>query len=126
MELALILALAKPKSNDEGGERRDKTLSIATLIDAGMCDLLHPLGVPRVYPLRARSNAVPQIGAVLANAGIEAALIDQSRPDFGLSVMRAVAPDLQSLPSPIVTRRLQNALTMTGGGERFTHGVLLF
>ena len=66
------------------------------------------------------------LAAVLAEAGIEVALVDQSRPDFGLPVVRAIAPHLQPMPSQIVTRRLQTALTETGGGARFTHGVPLF
>ncbi len=131
MELALMLSLAKSNSREEGssgasGEREDKALLLATRIDAGSCDLLHPVGAPRVHPRRQPSPAVPQLAAVLAEAGIEAAIVDQSRPDFGLPVVRAIAPDLQPMPSTIVTRRLQNAITETGGGARFTHDMPLF
>lgn len=131
MELALILALAKRAAQDDGsaagaGEHEDKALHLATRIDAGACDLLHPLGVPLVHAVRASGEAVPQLALVLANAGIEAALVDQSRPDFGLPVVRAIAPDLQPMPSSIVTRRLQNARSKTGGAEPFTHGVPIF
>jgi ribosomal protein S12 methylthiotransferase accessory factor len=130
MELALILAIAKQTARDgggaAGGEREDKALQLATRIDAAACDLLHPLGAPLFHAVRASGEAVPQLANLLAAAGIEAALVDHSRPEFGLPVVRAIAPDLQPMPSAIVTRRLQNAITETGGGERFTHGVPLF
>lgn len=136
MELALMFALFKHGArqdagvveggNVDGGERDAKTLQLAERIDAATCDLLHPMGAPRVHPPRETVDAVPQLANVLDAAGIEAVLVDQSRPDFGLPVVRAIAPDLQPNPSQIVTRRLRNAVTETGGGAPFTHGLALF
>ena len=134
MELALLLARAKaPEGAASSGaltatERQH--LDLATLIDAGTCDLLQPTGACRA-PVHVRTpdtggEALPTVAAALTTAGIAAVLVDLTRPDFGLPVVRAIAPGLQPAPSPIVTSRLQKTLTEMGGGTRFTRDVPIF
>ena len=43
-----------------------------------------------------------------------------------ISVVRAIAPQLQPMPSVFVTRRLRTVLAETGGGALWTGGVQLF
>jgi ribosomal protein S12 methylthiotransferase accessory factor len=68
---------------------------------------------------------LPAIAGALARCGIDAALIDMTRPEFGIPVVRAVAPALQPMPSDTVTDRLRRVLTECGGGDRHTGGTPL-
>jgi ribosomal protein S12 methylthiotransferase accessory factor len=62
---------------------------------------------------------------MLMQAGVEAALVDLTRPQNDIQVVRAVAPGLQPLPSDILTPRLRVAIADTGGGARHTGGIPL-
>jgi ribosomal protein S12 methylthiotransferase accessory factor len=68
---------------------------------------------------------LPAIAGALARCGIDAALIDMTRPEFGIPVVRAVAPALQPMPSDTVTDRLRRVLKECGGGDRHTGGTPL-
>jgi ribosomal protein S12 methylthiotransferase accessory factor len=52
-------------------------------------------------------------------------LIDMTRPEFGIPVVRAVAPALQPMPSDTVTDRLRRVAKECGGGNRHTGGASL-
>lgn len=127
MELAIIIARAKLVEKGEAGlaiiDRQN--LERATRIDVGACELLHPLGCPVSYCEDADRTELSTIADRLAHAGIEAALVDLTRPQSAIRVVRAIAPALQPMPSDMVTPRLQRALTETGGGTRHTNGVAL-
>jgi ribosomal protein S12 methylthiotransferase accessory factor len=129
MELALLLARAKSLNAHHGAALTatdQKHLDQAAGIDAAGCDLLHPSGTARSHAAFAGGDALASVTAAFTAAGIGAALVDLTRPEFGLPVVRAIAPLLQPIPSTVVSLRLQSALTETGGGARFTRGVPLF
>ena len=101
-------------------------LARATAIDAGSCELLHPLGLPRNDP-EPESPAQPlaRLQAAFVRCGIEAALVDLTRPEIGIPAAWALAPGLQLMPCELHAERLERTIAATGGGERFTNGIAL-
>jgi ribosomal protein S12 methylthiotransferase accessory factor len=130
-ELAHAVVAAK---RAEGGEARlnarDRDhLARAMQIDAGTCSLLHPLGVPGRYDACPSEDPVGQIrwlAARLSVQGIEAFVLDLTRPAFAIPVVRVIAPGLQIEPSQLESARLRRAILATGGGQQATNGVPLF
>ena len=127
MELAILLAQARLAERGEASltVADRQCLARATKLDANCCELLHPLGAPGLYDEPTDQSQLPAIARVLMQAGVEAALVDLTRPQNGIQVVRAVAPALQPLPSDIVTPRLRLAIADTGGGARHTGGIPL-
>ena len=126
-ELAILLAQIKRM---EAGESNLSSTDRAHLergaaIRADQCELLHPLGHCPAQPERTMGPELPAIAGALARCGIDAALIDMTRPEFGIPVVRAVAPALQPMPSDTVTDRLRRVLKECGGGDRHTGGTPL-
>ena len=101
-------------------------LARATAIDAGSCELLHPLGLPR-NDTEPESPAQPlaHLRATFVRCGIEAALVDLTRPEIGIPAAWALAPALQLMPCELRAERLERTIAATGGGERFTNGIAL-
>lgn len=137
MELALLMARARsqgavPACEDAAAAEVDeRLLSQAAQLDAATCDLLHPRGAPRERRAGSAEHAdsdraLPGLVATLETFGIETILVDLTRPEFAIPVVRAIAPGLQPMPSQIVTPRLQQILQESGGGTWFTKGQLLF
>ena len=118
----------------EGGELRlndrDRDhLARATQIDADTCSLLHPRGMPARCEALPGDDPVEQIGwlaARLAAQGIDAFVVDLTRPAFTIPVVRVIAPGLQIEPSKLESMRLRRAIAATGGGQQATGGVPLF
>src|SRR5262249_7321495 len=54
--------------------------------------------------------------AALARGGIAPALVDLTRPDIGIPVAKAVAPELQPMPGDVETERLRSTMAITGRG----------
>jgi ribosomal protein S12 methylthiotransferase accessory factor len=127
-ELAILLAkIKRMEIGEEGLLATDRAhLERDAMICANRCELLHPLGVqlPR-YETVSTTPDLSTIEKAMARAGIEAALIDLTRPEFEIPVVRAVAPSLQPMPSDIETDRLQHTIRDFGGGARFTNGIAL-
>lgn len=127
-ELAILLAQIKQAEN--GANNLPPTdrvhLERATAINADKCALLHPL---IEYDLtqtgNVRGTELVTIVSAMRRCGIEAALVDMTRPVYGIPVARAVAPALQPMPSHAVTDRLRRALKDWGGGDRHTGGTWL-
>ncbi|MGB8399326.1 YcaO-like family protein [Bradyrhizobium sp.] len=94
-------------------------------ISAETCELLHPLGVQAMQNDSIRSSELPTIAKAMAKSGIEAVLVDMTRLEYDIPVVRAVAPALQPLPSGMVTERLRRACQDFGGGDRYTGGLAL-
>jgi ribosomal protein S12 methylthiotransferase accessory factor len=130
LELALAVVEAKYRESgeaalnkrDQGHRRR------ATMIDADRCPLLQPV------PERKQHLAIDATdpGAVLqliANRlgqfGIETFGLNLTRPQLTVPVARVIAPGLQPEPSEIITPRLADMITQTGGGMKYTGGVAL-
>jgi ribosomal protein S12 methylthiotransferase accessory factor len=98
-------------------------------IPAEDCLLLHPAGVPRRSSDRQQSSAAidfAELSAALLKGGIEAALVDLTRPEPGIPVVSAIAPKLQPFPGDMATERLLRAVAIHGGGEQWTGGLPLF
>jgi ribosomal protein S12 methylthiotransferase accessory factor len=130
LELALAVVEAKRR---EGGDaalnQRDRGhLRRATMIDADRCPLLQP-APERKHHLAieaADPGAVLQlIGNRLGQFGIETFGLNLTRPQLAVPVARVIAPGLQPEPSEIITPRLADMITQTGGGMQYTGGVAL-
>ena len=126
-ELALLLAaIRRAEVGEENLLPTDRAhLERDAKINAQECALLHPLGVQVTHHEAARRTELPAIVRALAGAGIEAALVDMTRPQFDIPVVRATAPALQPMPAGIVTERLRRACREYGGGDRYTGGLAL-
>jgi ribosomal protein S12 methylthiotransferase accessory factor len=126
-ELAILLAQIRQAEN--GGDSLPPTdrahLERGAAIKADQCELLHPMSHHATQPENVAGNELSVIASALARRGIEAALIDMTRPQFGTPVARAVAPGLQPMPSASVTDRMRRALKEWGGGSRYTSGMPL-
>jgi ribosomal protein S12 methylthiotransferase accessory factor len=130
MELASPIAAAKLR--ERGPEALNETdrrhLARAAEIDAGTCQLLHPLGAPRrlwIPPASGSGGDLAVLRDTFACRGIEAALIDLTRAEFGIPVVQAIAPGLQLMPCEMSTDRLRRVMASTGGGRRLTGGIAL-
>jgi ribosomal protein S12 methylthiotransferase accessory factor len=130
LELALAVVEAKWRESgeaalnkrDQGHRRR------ATMIDADRCLLLQPV-LERKQHLAIEATdpgAVLQlIGNRLEQFGIETFGLNLTRPQLAVPVARMIAPGLQPEPSEIITPRLADMITQTGGGMQYTDGVAL-
>jgi ribosomal protein S12 methylthiotransferase accessory factor len=121
-ELAILLAQIKRM---EMGEDKlppsDRAhLERAAKITVDQCELLHPLGHHLTQSKNASGSDLSVIASAMSRCGIDAALIDMTRPEFDIPVVRAVAPVLQPMPSDTVTDRLRRVLQDCGGGDRYT------
>ena len=129
MELAFpIVEMKRHQGGDAALNEIDRGhLARATKINAESCELLHPLGSPRREPEPPDAGEpLSALQAVFARCGLEAALVDLTRPEFGIPVVWAMAPELQLMPCNLQTERLRHAIATTGGGERTTNAVALF
>lgn len=127
-ELAILLAQIKQAETADGNlppaERAH--LERGTTINADQCALLHPLIEKNLMPSQnVAGPELPAVACAMDRCGIEVALVDMTRPRFGIPVVRAVAPALQPMPSHAVTDRLQRVLKDWGGGDRYTGGTRL-
>jgi ribosomal protein S12 methylthiotransferase accessory factor len=130
LELALAVVEAKRRESGEAAlNKRDLGhLRRATMIDADRCPLLQP--VPERKQHLAIEAADP--GTVLqlicnrlGQFGIETFGLNLTRPQLAVPVARVIAPGLQPEPSEIITPRLADMITQTGGGMKYTGGVAL-
>jgi ribosomal protein S12 methylthiotransferase accessory factor len=130
LELALAVVEAKCRESgeaalnkrDQGHRRR------ATMIDADRCPLLQPASErKRHLAIEATDpGAMLQlIGNRLEQFGIETFGLNLTRPQLAVPVARVIAPGLQPEPSEIITPRLADMITQTGGGMKYTGGVAL-
>jgi ribosomal protein S12 methylthiotransferase accessory factor len=130
LELALAVVEAKCRESgeaalnkrDQGHRRR------ATMIDADRCPLLQPvperkqhLAIEATDP----GTVLQLIGNRLGQFGIETFGLNLTRPQLAVPVARVIAPGLQPEPSEIITPRLADMITQTGGGMKYTGGVAL-
>lgn len=128
MELAIqFVALKQAQRGSEGLNDVDRGhLRRATEIDARDCPLLYPNGISRTHATDVpEAGELPAIQVIFGRKNIEAALVDLTRPEYGLPVAVAIAPNLQPLPGNIETRRLRQVLALTGGGHQWTRGTPL-
>jgi ribosomal protein S12 methylthiotransferase accessory factor len=126
MELGRAVVEAKRR---EGGEAALNEADRAFLrrtseIDASRCPLLHPVASSGDGP-ETCAVTLQALSGRLLDCGIEAFVLDLTRPVFAIPAVRVVAPQLQLEPSAIVTRRLAEMIGRTGGGDAYTGGVPL-
>ena len=131
-QMELAHPIAANKLRERGAQALNavdrRHLARATEIDAGSCDLLHPLGAPRppsMRPADSPGDDLAMLREIFASHGIEAALIDLTRPEFDIPVVQAIAPGLQPMPCEMTTERLRRTIAATGGGHRWTRGIPL-
>ena len=126
-ELAILLAQIKQVETSEGNlPPSDRAhLERGAAIKADQCALLRPIEQNPTPSEKVMGPELPAIARAMGQCGIEAALVDMTRPQCGIPVVRAVAPALQPMPSDTVTDRLRRALKDWGGGDRYTGGTRL-
>jgi ribosomal protein S12 methylthiotransferase accessory factor len=100
----------------------------ATMINADQCLLLQPaleraehLAIGTTDPGAVLRLIVDRLGQF----GIETFGLDLTRPRSKIPVARVIAPGLQLEPSDIITPRLADMIARTGGGMKYTGGVVL-
>jgi ribosomal protein S12 methylthiotransferase accessory factor len=126
MELGLMLASMKRAAGQRLADGDRRHLERAEAIDASVCMLLQPDGAPVTrHAGRPDGAALRRLEAAFARLGITAAVVDLTRPDLGVPVVRAIAPALQPLPGKLTTARLDRTIAATGGGNPITGGVAL-
>lgn len=125
MELAAPVAMAK---RAEFGEMRlnetDRRHLRRAAFSATDCDLL----LPRESSHLSHPLPPPDFEGLthwLKARGIRVFLVDLTRQDIGIPVVRAVSPDLQPFSPDISTERYVSLVSRTGGGSGATLGTPL-
>jgi ribosomal protein S12 methylthiotransferase accessory factor len=98
------------------------------MIDADRCPLLQPVPERKQHLTIDTADpgaALRLIGDRLQLFGIDTFALDLTRPRFAVPVARVIAPGLQPEPAEIITPRLADMISQTGGGMKYTGGVAL-
>jgi len=115
-----VVAAKRHESGDESMNENDRRqLRLATLFDTKACGLLRPEGEPS-----GTSGEVPDDPAIglqrikerLEARGIAVHVLDLTRSDLEVPVVRILVPALQLEPCQIVSARLAQTVLATGGG----------
>ena len=115
-----VVAAKRHESGDESMNENDRRqLRLATLFDTKACGLLRPEGEPS-----STSGEVPDDPAIglqrinerLEARGIAVHVLDLTRSDLEVPVVRILVPALQLEPCQIVSARLAQTVLATGGG----------
>jgi ribosomal protein S12 methylthiotransferase accessory factor len=125
-ELSLHVIAAKQRESGQAAlnEGDLRQLNRASLLSVDGCLLLRP-DDDSPKPLVVADETVDAMARRLAERGIVAWSLDLTRPQFGVPVVRVVAPGLQAEPCEIVGERLTRAVRETGGGSQHSGGVAL-
>jgi ribosomal protein S12 methylthiotransferase accessory factor len=127
MELSAPLARLKLSERGEDGlNDADRRHLRRSALQTERCPLLEPKLVGEAGGGSAsRDLSAPTLGRLLTRRGVRLAMIDLTRSDIGVPVLRAMSPDLQPLASWPVTQRLASVIAAHGGGEPHTAGTPL-
>lgn len=129
LELAdAVVATKRREAGDAALNEQDRTHLRRAAINADQTILLQPVAGHATHLATHATEARDIFGLIvqrLQEFGIEIFCIDLTRQDFGVPVVRVIAPGLQLEPSEIVTTRLRDAIARTGGGAIYTAGVAL-
>jgi len=90
--------------------------------------LLQPEAEPDFNSMQGPNDSASGVQHVLErlkSLGIAVYRIDLTRPQFGVPVVRVLAPGLQLDPCEIIGARLARMISETGGGARHHMGMLL-
>ena len=131
IELAYAVVQAKREERGDAALNRQdlRHLERSQRIDLATCALLHPLPPDAVQAEPANAGDARTLDFLvgrLADMEIDVLAVELTRERFGIPVARVVAPGLQLEPCDMLTERLANTITRTGGGEIYTRGVALF
>lgn len=108
MELSAPVAAAKLAERGEAGlNDADRRHLERAAFAAGDHELLYPVGMSRLDDSLAGAG-LEGVVTLLRDRGIDVFLADLSRPDIGICVARAIAPQLQPFSLDVLTQRLQN------------------
>lgn len=124
-----VVAAKRRESGDAALNESDRRqLRRGTLFDTRNCTLLRPFGEPSGHtpgiPTEAAA-ALEYIVGRLVGLKIATYLVDLTRSDFGIPVVRVLAPGLQLEPCQIASQRLAQVISETGGGAVHTGGITL-
>jgi ribosomal protein S12 methylthiotransferase accessory factor len=118
MEMAAPVADAKRAERGEAAlNEADRRHLRRAAFAATDCELLHPFGVAAGAPSEAADTALEGLIGRLSRRGIRFFLVDHTRKDIGVSVARAVSPDLQPFAATPSTSRLARARSENGRQE---------
>jgi ribosomal protein S12 methylthiotransferase accessory factor len=124
-----VVAAKQQESGDEALNESDRRqLRRGTLFDTRDCALLQPATEPDSISTERRDDSAPSLQHVLERLkarGIAVYAIDLTRPQFGVPVIRVLAPGLQLEPCQIVSARLARMIGETGGGAMHHGGMPL-
>jgi ribosomal protein S12 methylthiotransferase accessory factor len=115
-----VIAAKRRESGDDALNDSDRRqLQRATLFNTFDCELLQGKGENDAPPTAVENDPARGLKYVLARLsalGIAAYRLDLTRPEFGVPVVRVLAPGLQLEPCQIVGKRLADVIRETGGG----------
>jgi ribosomal protein S12 methylthiotransferase accessory factor len=124
-----VVAAKRHESGDEALNESDRRqLRRGTLFDTRDCALLQPATEPDSISTGRRDDSDLSLQHVLERLearGIAAYAINLTRPQFGVPVVRMLAPGLQLEPCQIVSARLARVIVETGGGAMHHGGMPL-
>ena len=115
-----VVAAKRHESGDAALNESDRRqLRRGTSFDTRACILLQPQTEPDSISIEDPDDSASGLQQVLQRLearGIAAYAIDLTRPQFGVPVVRVLAPGLQLEPCQIVGPRLARMIGQTGGG----------
>jgi ribosomal protein S12 methylthiotransferase accessory factor len=124
-----VVAAKRRESGDEALNESDRRqIRRATLFDTRDCVLLQPEGESDTLATAVENDPVrglEHVFARLSALGIAAYRLDLTRPEFGVPVVRVLAPGLQLEPCQIVGKRLASVIHEIGGGGAHHGGMQL-
>jgi len=130
VELGQHVVAAKQHESGDGAlnESDRRQLRRGTLFDTRDCALLQPETKPDLISTERRDDSDSGLRHVLERLearGIAVYAINLTRPQFGVPVVRVLAPGLQLEPCQIVGARLARMIGETGGGAMHHGGMPL-
>ena len=131
MELAHHIVEAKRRERGDAALNAGDLnhLERGTRIDTATCELLYPRGLAAPVAEGVQLDAARNLEGLvarLAAAGIEVFALNLSRHRFAIPVARALSPQLQLEPSPLMTERLLRAMRKAGEAGVRTLEIALF
>ena len=124
VELGLhVVAAKRQEAGDAALNDSDRRQLRRGAFDVATCALLQPDREPRLDFVS--GSGLQHVLERLQARDIAAYAIDLTRPQFGIPVVRVLAPGLQLEPCEIDGARLARAIAETGGGARHHGGMPL-
>jgi thiazole/oxazole-forming peptide maturase SagD family component len=127
MEMAASVAEAKRAESGEAAlNEADRRHLRRAAFAAADCELLHPCGVaaPGIAGT-VEGGALEDLIGRLSACGVRIYLVDLTRPDLNIPVVRAVSTALQPFSAAVSTERFARLRCCTDGGESATSGTPL-